>query len=230
LQYNLARDLLEITGKGKGEGYFPHMYILGESENLLEWGHDNRLHLVKSHVHPESIPGREDGSVRFLYVHRDLRAVAASLKKKWEIEGSDLLDSLSREVRRDRALERQDSILVQRYSAFVSDLPGSVRTIASFLGLNVQESLIRKVAERNNLKRTRERIEQLKTGPGYWINWMMKCLGVRRDVYDDDSLLHTDHITSRNPAKSQWQETLSELEKEVIEKEFTHWLDEKDYD
>lgn len=228
LQYNLARDLLEITERGTPEGYLPHEEFSESEDRLIHWMRADRFHLVKSHVFPGDVGGAE-GSVRFLHVHRDLRSVAASMKEKWETTEEELLESLSREVRRDRALEREDRVLVQRYDDLVNGLPGSVEGIASFLELEVDESAARRVAERNDLERTRRKIRRLRTGPGYWVNRLLSWLGVRWDFYDEGTLLHADHITSEDPSRPRWHDALSRREREAIEEEFAGWLQERGY-
>ena len=110
-QYSLTRLLIQTSGIGKIHPYTGAHTDTWPLPNMREWAADEEFHLVKLHkVHkviPEAI---QDGRLRIIYVYRDVRDVAASLRRV-------------RGLRGDRLVERIDTI-VGIYRKLVTTQPG----------------------------------------------------------------------------------------------------------
>ena len=87
LQYNLIRLQVEATFSGKAEGFIGKKEL--NSERLQFWQKDVALHVIKSHdILPEWM--RAEG-IKLVYIYRDIRDVAVSLKNKSGRTGDRLL-------------------------------------------------------------------------------------------------------------------------------------------
>ena len=100
-QYNLARLVVQTAGMGSA-----HTYMDFELDKLpgntwspalfQEWMRDDAHHVVKMHeVHPVVRDSIRAGNVRTLYIHRDIRDVAVSVKRVRKLTGDRLLETVA---------------------------------------------------------------------------------------------------------------------------------------
>src|SRR5688500_9700344 len=99
LQYNMARLLAEKTGAGQGESFLNQDELDAHLSLLEEWAAEERLHILKTHDLPPAASHLwENGSLRLLYIYRDIRDVAASMKRIWNYEGEALFTALDQAI------------------------------------------------------------------------------------------------------------------------------------
>ena len=155
-QYNVARCLAERTGTGQGRGFLsqrPDQPSGIDDDTLTEWVHDGSWNVIKMHEPHESL-GDLLGTkaVRVCYIYRDLRDVAASVKRAFRRRTSSLWDELDRAVATYEHLatlrsENPGHFLWQRYEAVQDDLRAGVHETADLLTLRVDDPLVQAVEE-----------------------------------------------------------------------------------
>lgn len=253
LQYNLVRSLIEKTGVGKGEGWFSPDQLHEKCEQFEDWGNDELLHAVKSHVippHSEEMLAKD--ILRFCYIYRDIRDVAASVKNKWQFEGEKLLEVLDKAIATYYGIETMHPVLMQKYENVIDNLPGAVREIAKFLNLHPGEDFVNEVAEENSLPKVqvtaqaasrnfslKAKSSLLQIGSKLRVDDLMRKIGISESwirylrnamLYQDQrTLLHPDHISKNQGSVGVWRNELTEKESSEISYRFEQWLQEAKY-
>jgi hypothetical protein len=103
-QYNVARLVVAATELGVAHSYLEPGFtdMRGDGwppEVFRGWIDDDAYHVVKMHEpHPTAVGAISDGRVRVLYIHRDIRDVAASVKRVRHRKGDSLLERVGRAV------------------------------------------------------------------------------------------------------------------------------------
>jgi len=155
-QYNVTADLLERSGRATRVGF------MGSESDLRHWISEDPSGVVKLHrPFRAAVSDVLAGRARVIYIHRDLRDVAASLM---QYHGSDLRQVLSsgeleRSWRDHNEWTQKSDILVQRYEDMVVDSFAAVRQIAVFLELDVERGTALSIASSNSLHRRRRELE-----------------------------------------------------------------------
>ena len=99
------------------------------------------------------------------------------------------------------------------------DLNREVRRIARFLGLRIEDALVRLIAEKYSLENQVGRIR----------SFDYETKGVRggRSLYDPSSLLHRNHIFSGK--SGQWKTALTGIQTAALEYRAHEWLEGRGY-
>lgn len=254
LQYNMAKSLVEGKGLGEAEGYFDSEQFPRLQTKFEEWENDSIIHVIKTHgIVPYS---KELARVRliciFIYIYRDIRDVAVSLRRKLNLEGEALFRSLDNAISVYYQLKRHDNVLFQRYEDVMRDHSNAVRELAEILRVTMKEEEIAVIVKKCSLENmrklilqdSRDRFQVLKSGVlsmgrKLKARKILRVMGVPEDAlsnikdflisYDKVTLMHHDHISSSSGASGVWRTALSKEELKVIMERYNHWLDEAGY-
>ena len=143
LQYNICRSLVEKLDIGKGEGFFEGNQLFNFQEQFLEGGKDELFHVIKIHeFYPKAVEMSLNGYVKICYIYRDLRDVAASLKKKEKVSGKALITSLDAAIAVYNKIKDIPNVLIQKYENIVIDIAQAIREVVLFQGLKASKSTI----------------------------------------------------------------------------------------
>jgi len=82
-----------------------------------------------------------NGYVKICYIYRDLRDVAASLKKKEKVNGKALITSLDAAIAVYNKIKDIPNVLIQ-YENIVIDIAQAIKEVVLFLGLKASKSTI----------------------------------------------------------------------------------------
>lgn len=223
MQFQIAAHLVEQAGLGCRVPWirpeeFPKIRD--------EWRDDRRTKVFKTHRMTDAIREEFDRrNAAALYIYRDLRDVVASRIRKSNatFEGVFSKGSLIDEV-----LSLYDQwtakapCLISRYEDVVADLPAEVARIANFLEIAIDTGQCAKIAEEYSIDRQLERIESLRN------DVTRQMSSGKAEVYDRDSLLHTNHIASGRHGS--WTDVLTDLHVAMIERRAGDWLVDRGYE
>ncbi len=255
LQYNIARLIVESLGVGEGcrnaseraatgplAGTRPQDIV---STALLD---DPARYVFHTHDLDTLLPDLEraqrlgeDGQLRVLYVHRDLRDVVASMKRAWGIdfdECAEILDRVQDNYEFIRRHADADWLLVQRYDQVVADVPSAVDEVVVAMDLQMSDearaavvtacSLENAEAITRNLRRQmvadRDRLF------GQRAPMREQLAGLAAVFQDRTTLLHHNHISSTRGASGVWKAALSDDEARLVVERYGPWMAELGYE
>ena len=159
-----------------------------------------------------------DEGARYLYTYRDPRDVVASLYRKGRYKPDDPERGarpsrliVRRELRGDEFWTSKSDVWIGRYEDFRDDVPGLVRTLASYLDVPVDDARVAGIVREVDLAAQEERAK-----------------AAREHGVDDDLRVTSNHITDGR--EGAWRDTLTSEELVAIEAEGARWLVEHGYD
>jgi hypothetical protein len=254
LQYNIVRRLLEKMQLGVGEGFFEKSKFRNFEAQFDQWARSKSCHVIKTHeIYPKSVEMVASGEMKICYIYRDIRDVAMSTKRKFGCEGSHLFAALDHAIFTYYQMKTTPGVLWQKYENVIKDLPGAVRTIASYLDLKASEDIVFMVVRSCSLDRAIKTIENISWNVRFInftykhflpiINSLAKRLPknlktilrntpfsvlqqkIQSPKYrsDECTLFHPDHISKDRGAVGVWQKGLCKEEIEVITKRYRLW-------
>jgi hypothetical protein len=214
LQYQVVADLVKRSRLGQSIGYADRQSI---PEVMQKLDRVAGFAVVKTHeVLPELDPFIEQGLVRLLYSFRDLRAVALSVMRKWEIPFAHVIGRngwLDTAVASSTRWLSVPGVCASRYEDMVLALPGEVTKWAYALGLNIRRGQAEELAARYCIEAQRDRIRMIQN-PGE--------AGGPTEYFDPESLLHPNHII--DGSLEGWKIGLEKWQIRQIEGRFSRWL------
>lgn len=228
LLYNVVRSAVEFTGLGGGVGFWDARRLARRPTRVNAWVRHARWNVIKMHdVYEPILQLAGDAAVRICYVHRDLRAVAASAKRMWGYDDAALLKALDHAVSVHQRL-RELPILEFRYSELAHNLDAAVDRVAAGLGLSLSEELRRRVVVECSVPAAVQRAARL---PRLWFR-LKGAVGRRfgLPLYDHDpiTLLHPDHVTGAG-RDGAWRDLLGPELVAMIERRYGDWLERAGY-
>ncbi|MCC3411329.1 FkbM family methyltransferase [Microcoleus sp. PH2017_02_FOX_O_A] len=225
LQYNICRSLVEKLDIGKGEGFFEGNQLLDFQDQFLEWGKDDLFHVIKIHeFYPKAVEMSLKGCVKFCYIYRDIRDVAASLKKKEQIDGHDLITSLDSAIEAYHKIKDIPNLLIQRYENVVTYLAKAIREVDLFLGLKASEYTKEWVQKECSVENAKQVILSLAVS-----SLTPQFNASNQLLYDSKTLLHHNHISNSSGAIGVWRVYLEQQEINWITERYKSWLVELKY-
>lgn len=248
LQYNVARHLVEKSTVGAGEGYYVDPDEEDVRRRLNEWRKDALWHVIKSHKPPDNIQGMCDSEeVKVCYIYRDIRDVAASLKKMNGQNGEELLKALDRVVDAydQIVVNETESILKQRYETVMEDLTTMTLGIAEFLGINTTTEMVSDIVASCSIQSSQKASAKtglrIKAFLAIKTHGIFRRLGFSRSVLNKfklrilqpseaNTLLHPNHVSKTRGRSGVWKNTLSVDEIEMIHGRHKEWLINNGYD
>lgn len=224
LQYNIAASLLELNGPLTRAGFLGDFRKPEVRAKLDAMKAAPGWTILKTHEAPLERSFYDD-RVRVLFSYRDVRDIAASIKKKWAYPFEQILSDIDKMIEIERAFGDIPNVLVQSYDKLYSHLPEAAAEIAEFLDANCTEAAITKIATENSVERVKERIGARSSSP------MLRLLGrvAGRFRIDPKTQMHDNHISSSGGQGGDWANQFNSTEIEIIERRFGHWLREHQY-
>jgi heptosyltransferase-2 len=221
LQYQLAKAIVEESGRGVGLGYcepeeWPALY--------REHRDDDGILVVKSHRYlPGAGPLLRQGRAQSVFIRRDLRDVYVSWMRKADRSFEEALeeDFLGEVLEDDFHWSDQPNTLASSYEAMIEDLSGEVERIAGFLGVRLATGDADRIADAYSLGRQKRRIESFDFD-------REGVKGGKTVLYDPDTLLHHNHVRSGEPR--QWERELTPAQVAAIETTTGGWLQRHGYE
>ena len=215
LQYQVVVDLVKRNGLGQSIGFVDKQTV---SELLQNLERVVGFAVAKTHEPlPEFDVLIQKGLVRPLYAFRDLRAVALSVMRKWEIPFAHII---CRNGWLDTAVESSNywlsvpGVCISRYEDMVLSLPSEVTKWAGILGLNLTSVEALELAAKYSIEAQKDRIKSLLFPTG--------GIGERNSPVDPVSLLHRNHII--DGSFDGWKSGLEKWQILQIERRFSKWL------
>jgi hypothetical protein len=213
LQFQITAELIESSGLGHRLAYartaeFPS--IRNEHSGAAE-------HLVfKTHHCSREIEEEfHRGHAKAVYTFRDLRDVYASRMRMREASFREVWKEgfLDKCLRDDAWWRSLCPVYITRYEDMIADLPAEVARLATFFGINLDESRCSEIADKYSFDSQQQRIEQQKQQDA--------------EGFDPQHLLHGNHLTA--PPGSSWSDTLTPDQAARIEHRTRDWLAEHGY-
>lgn len=253
-QYNVVRNIVEAHELGGAEGFFHEDELLSRRKELLEWARQDSVHVVKTHGRFESNeePGTR-GGIRIVFSYRDLRDMAASMKRQFGVEGGRLIHLVGEGVETYGWVRSRSDVLMQRYEDFSRDPCSAIREIADFLGYELDEELVARImraCSRETMKKISD--EQSKDSIKslyHWLWHMNRRFNVKKRLlgagfpeslwirmrrlaapYDERTLLRPGHLSVDGGSERRGIPTLDEEERRQIESLFSEWLAQEGYE
>jgi|GEM_PF-6228134 len=260
LQYNLVRELVAHHHAGEAHGFFE---VTPERISDIDayWFQDMAIHVIKMHSFWMPEPSDMDSQNQIVrsYVFRDIRDVAASLKRKYPISFDETLGIVDEAIRTDELVREYDPICIQRYEELVAEPEKSCQQLAQFLKLTtanetcsaITKSCLQQIEDafskfpRQKEKAHRRNYEQVRFIKGLvdrlpvrWKN-SLKNFGFQ-DAYrqltktksqaDDVTLVHPDHFSPTRGKAGMWRECFAAHEQRVLQDQYSAWLEQNGYE
>gem|GEM_PF-515223 len=165
-----------------------------------------------------------NGYVKNCYIYRDIRDVAASLKKKEKVNGKALITSLDAAIEVYHKIKDIPNVFIQRYENIVIDIAQAIREVVLFLGLKASESTIEWVNKECSVETAKKIILSLAVG-----SQNTQVNASRKPLYDSKTLLHHNHISKNSGAIGVWRVDLEQEEINWITERYKSWLVEVKY-
>lgn len=223
LQFQIVAHVVEQAGLGRRVPWAPPEEFPRIRD---EWSEYCRLKVFKTHRMTGAIQAEFDRcDAKAVYIYRDLRDVVASWIRKHDAAFDRVFfdrDLVGESLAMYDLWTARQSVLISRYEDAVSDLPAEVARIATFLGVGLTPAECDRVAVDYSIDRQLARIGKLKEDPARGAS------GGTGQVFDRDSLLHTNHIASGRHGA--WSDVLTDLQVAMIERQAGGWLVDRGYE
>jgi hypothetical protein len=228
-QYEVVVHLVEQHFSGERLGYvtgesYAEMHVPAANVRNLQ----RPWRVLKSHEgHRSFARALESGAALAVYVYRDIREVALSLKHKRSTTFEELVRSgmIHQILANDRFWRARPRVLVQRYEALIADPATAVVQLGRHLGLGVTRREGAEIADEYSLTANRRRIENLRK--------RLLAAGIDLDdpgngqICDPITLLHWNHL--RTGRKSSWETEATPQQHAQIERLCGSWLEAHGY-
>jgi hypothetical protein len=218
LQYNIAARVFD------GGGQLDRVGFLGgfdqpEAQSRLERLRDStRWSIVKTHETPLPVDFYDE-RVWVLFSYRDVRDIAASIRKKWASGFDKILADLDAMIEIERRIRDLPRLLTQPYDILYADLPRATREIAAFLSADLDEEDLAAIAKELSLDGVKERMARKDNIFSHFAAWL-----ARRPNYDAQTLLHSDHISVSGGRDGDWRNQFSAEEIASLNSRYGSWL------
>lgn len=243
LQYNVARCLVEKASVGQAEAFVTtdkaHPRRI-DTAQLAEWAEDSLWHVVKTHEVFDALPALLSAErVRVLYIYRDLRDVAVSLKRAFAATGEELMRRVAEGVEWYGRLDalrstRSECFLWQCYEDVYSDLAPAIRDTAVFLGLDASDAILEAVHAECRIETAEKATSAARRELARVLVGLRRESPQRADAFAaqvreagwavQGSLLHHHHISPNHGVPGGWRDALPADEATRITERFREWL------
>lgn len=214
LQYQIASELVERNNLGvRITWHNPEKH-----SKLLPINSEKHYKVFKSHILTDSIKGQfVSNNAVGLYIYRDLRDVVSSLQEKNKTIYKDhaLVKLINNLIKQYELWSSLKIIHISRYEDVAYNICKEILSIARFIGIV------------NNCVDTDELAQKLSLyGQKRFIDGMrskrnLVCVN-NYNIYDPDTLLHLNHITSGKIGR--YKNDLTSEQIKIIEENAYHWM------
>lgn len=218
LQYNLAAEALEEVGHVTRVGYLGSFRSPEIKARLEEMRESEDLYILKTHEPPLE-PAFYTNRVTLLFTHRDLRDIAASIRKKWNKSFDEILSDLDAMIEIHVQIAALQGTLVQPYERLYSAMPEALDEIVAHLGTSLTSENRAKILQRNSLETVSENLAARRRNP------LLALLGrfASGFLIDRRTALHADHISETGGRDGDWQRLFGADEKRTLADRMQHW-------
>jgi len=218
LQYNLASEALEAVGHATRVGYLGGFRSPETKARLEEMREAESLYILKTHEPPLE-PAFYTNRVTLLFTHRDLRDIAASIRKKWNKSFDEILSDLDAMIDIHVQIAALPRILIQPYDRLYHAMPQALEEIAAHLGTSLTPEIRARILQHNALETVSEHLAARRRNP------LLTLLGrlSGRFRIDRKTELHSDHISETGGRDWDWQRLFGTDEKRALEDRMQHW-------
>jgi len=221
LQFQLSAAIVEQAGIGRRLPYVP------ESDCDPTCPQDDltgEFRVLKVHVYtPAFAKECMENGARVVYSYRDIRDIAVSAMRKFDMSFGQLMDAkwLEPAITDYYSWTKCPLAYVGRYEDFVEDISGEAEKINRFLGLPLDLQDVSRLAEKFSIAQQLVQIQKIREQNG-------STILAKEIVFDPVELLHHNHIYQGQVGG--WREILSDSEKSILTDKFAAWLEENEYD
>ncbi|WP_188151609.1 sulfotransferase domain-containing protein [Teredinibacter waterburyi] len=221
---------MEHTTGVSVDGFYELKDVLGNKEKFLIKQKEKHTTLIKMHEVYPFVSQNKSSEIKLLYIYRDIRDVAVSLKEKLNIDGDRLIEMLDDAIEQSNIIHNSPVILSQRYENLFTDLKGGIHEIASFLEVELSGEQVLKIEKECSIEKVKINVDRL--SKKRMINFgkrLANRLGVRTGRYHKKTLYHHNHISKNEGSIGVWRTNLTELEKDIINERYCDWIALKKY-
>ena len=199
LQYQLTSTLVELLNAGVRSRYLPENefpILKKEYENVKGYI------VFKAHfITPPMAALLDAGKGLSVGIFRDIRDVAVSMMKMWDLSFEDLITQKKLEEAVDGLDEwsRHSGHMVSKYENLIESPIKEIFKIASHLNLTCSEDLAREIADDLTLEKNIKRVGDIAK--------QKADSGIEGAYWDSHFLLHSNHIISGT--SGEWREALT---------------------
>jgi hypothetical protein len=217
LQYNLAARVLETAGPLTRAGFLGDFSNPETRTRLEEMKASDGWTIIKTHEAP--LP-RDfyDGRVRVLFSYRDVRDIAASIRKKWGFPFEQIISDIASMIEIERAVAELPNVLVQSYDKLYYDPPSATHEISQFLNIPLDEAAVARISVETSIDSQSNAIARSSTLVRGLVNRL------KRQAYDAKTLLHPDHISATGGKDGDWKNQFTEAQINMLSDRFGDWL------
>lgn len=222
LQYNLAASIIEMKRLIKRVGFFGDITRPAIRAKLERMKASDSWYIIKTHEPPLE-PEFYDERVRVLFSYRDVRDIAASIRKKWRYEFTAILLDIDKMIEIEKAFSGINNILFQPYETLYFNLPAATKEISLFLNTDISDADIALIS----YKLSAARLVEAKSANTRPLRGILS-LGNRKG-YNAHTLLHHDHVSSSGGRSGEWMTEFSEHEIAIMNERYSSWLGSYNY-
>ena len=213
---NVVRELVRHTGTS----LLPPTVLKSDADGV-EYGRQHLasdapgIAVLKVHV----VPSSDSSTARCIVTQRDLRDIVVSMMRFQHQGFDDVLEAIPAYVRSSDAdyfYPAGPRRLVQQYAAMLAGPIGTIRTIADFLGLEVDDASIAAISTKLSKDNVRQRISEVekalvaRSQSGQPINPedVVRVSKNRARAYDHETGFQTGHVSDYRDGD--WQQILTD--------------------
>ena len=218
LQYQVIAELVERHQLGRRAGFVDDQNV---ADVLASARATPGMAVLKAHrLIAELRTSLEQGNAHLFYTYRDLRAVAVSAMRKWELPFTHVISRngwLETAVRASNEVLAFPGVCPSRYEDIVSALAGEVSRWSALIDMTISPSEAASLAEEFSLQAQLNRIDLIKK----------QKPEDKTEYFDSRSLLHHNHIF--DGSIDGWKTQLEAWQIRQIERRFGDWLRNHNY-
>lgn len=214
--YLIAKELLS------NQKFVDLGYLEGEELAKIDNHTNGEPILLKTHYYDDKLLKYQN--LKLIYTHRDMRGIYVSLMKKNEVgfERVHSYEFLERAVDDYSSWTEVGDILKVSYDGIVSKTTEEVLNIAHYLEINIAREEAEKIAADYSIENNKERIRESRKGLIPKIKILLNKIGILKNVKNENTLLHINHITDSRD--NNWSSILSDKQLEAIIKKYADWM------
>lgn len=224
LQFNISWKTATSGGLGKRVEWRSSSDWENADVELARMEAATDLHVIKMHFPPDSVKklAEAGGSVRFVYVHRDLFDVVYSMRTKFNFSLAHAINRVSQALDAERWLLARptDQVLIQDYALLLNNLPEAVRQVATFEGAQLDDSQLAAISEELSITSAYEKSRQKAPRFEHIRRKINRVIGRKITFANDELMLHPNHVSEHRGQIGVGLKKLSEAEVATIRSAF----------
>ena len=223
LQFNICKQILEAKYGQIVSSFYPE-------DVSTDFFDSQKIKLLKSHI---LVPGAliNDPIFKTVYIFRDLRSVALSLKRKLKCDISHCVVMIDNAINEYHKIVDRGNVHIQKYETIYDDLYGATKEIDAYLDTNLTLDVIKTISNNCRIEAIKNKTNNSKKGIVNNIKLLLDKWGIKRfNVYDRDTFIHHNHFSSDSGNPHTWKTQLSDKEINMIQDNFFLWLEKHEYE